>query len=636
MRLPARAAFSLLFLATGPTAVRAWVAVPAAIARAGFENVATDSTTVAIENRRWRDPVQALAHLRQVAGEPPRVVFRRLGLPVAGIALQRRSEPELATRSLDAGGQLASTVLDTVATRPAASIHVGYPSDPDWVPAPQGMVRPTSHSLDLEIGPVFDYELGRVFEPVLYHLDVQGMLRWNPWPGGLLRAGVVVPGHNDFDFDPEHPDRNLTRPEPIAVDQFLWVPRVALVSASAGMFGDNRWGFSVGAARPVAGGALLFDGQADWTGFVAVSDGGLYSMPSRSTGFAGVTWHAGEDVSVRVRGERFIGGDRGAEIALMRAIGDIDLGVFAQKSAGERVLGVRAALPVPPFVRPTGHRVRVVPIERFHVDYHSRSENVGREVSGVASREEFLRRLDAPTIAARIGRYDRTLAPPPAPAPTWTTMASLGGTTGFINTPWAGVMPDRGVEVGYNAIPARWAYDQRGLHDNQVWYGTMGLFPRVEVSGRVTVFPGLQTFSAEVPDTRLTDTDYSASGRVLLLPPRNAVPGLAAGVDDVKGTRRFHSEYVVAGLPLDIQGMQTRLSLGYAFRALTATHYTLDGVFGAAEVSRSHAPALQLEYDSEKWNVALAVPTRYGFRLRAALLHLQTPSIGAGWYVPLH
>jgi exopolysaccharide biosynthesis protein YbjH len=610
---------------------------PQALAGLGLQNVAADSTRVAFENRRWRHPMDALGHVARLGPLPSWVVFRRQGLDAAAVALTTERVPgALEVRDLGQGAALSSALLDTTGGVTRTAIAVRYPSDPDWPGAPPGRARPTWRSVDLAIGPSFSYELGRVFQPFLYRLDAQATLLWNPWPGGLARAGIIVHGHDDFDFDPEHPDRDKLRPEPLAFDQFAWVPGVALVSGSGGVFGDNRWGFSLGAARPLLGGRVLLDAQADETGFIAFVEGGLFSSPTRFSGFAGATWHVGQDVSVRVRAEKFVLGDRGVELAVDRAVRDMTVGVFAQRAGGERILGARVTLPVPPFTRPTGAALRVLPVENWSVDYHSRSDGTGVELSGVPSREDFLARLDPGALEANVRRFQKArgdrLEPLPATPP---ALVSFVGTTGFVNTPWAGVMTDQGAEAGYSHVPKRWAYDQRGVNDNEIAYVALGLLPRVEVDARITMFPGLKTFGSIVPESRLTDTDYMASGRVSLIDPQNGRPGLAAGVDDVQGTRRFHSSYLVSGLPVRILQVQGRFSLGYAFRIFKATRYTLDGVFGAAEISPLRYVAGQVEYDSEKWNVALAVPTPFGLRLRAALLNLRTPSVGVGWYVPL-
>jgi hypothetical protein len=207
--------------------------------------------------------------------------------------------------------------------------------------------------------------------------------------------------------------------------------------------------------------------------------------------------------------------------------------------------------------------------------------------------------------------------------------------TGFINTPWCGVMSDRSVEVGYNRIPRGAAYDHRGTHTNAVYYAAMGFLPRVEAGLRWTVIPGLKAFVDEVPDSRLTESDRMLSGRIELLPPRPGRPGLAVGIEDAAGTRRFHSTYAVTGIPIEYRGLHTRLGLGYASRVLTANRHTLDGAFWAVEVAPRRPVAVSLEYDTEKWNTSLGIDLGFGFRARAALLDLKYGSFGAGWSVSL-
>jgi len=212
---------------------------------------------------------------------------------------------------------------------------------------------------------------------------------------------------------------------------------------------------------------------------------------------------------------------------------------------------------------------------------------------------------------------------------------SLTGMTGFINTPWCGVMSDRSVEVGYNRVPRGAAYDHRGTHVNDVYYAALGFLPRVEAGLRWTVIPGLRAFADEVPDSRLTDSDRMLSGRIELLPPRPRRPGLAIGIEDAVGTRRFHSTYAVTGIPIEYRGLQTRFGLGYASRTLTASRHTLDGAFGAAEVALRWPVAVSLEYDTEKWNTSLGADLGFGFRARATLLDGKYGSFGAGWSVSL-
>ncbi|MBI5710832.1 MAG: YjbH domain-containing protein [Candidatus Eisenbacteria bacterium] len=623
----------------------------AAAASLGLENVRAGNLAgglqVSYENRRWRHSTEAFGRVERAAGGPITGFEQRSGLTVA--ALRTVIEPGRVHHRVDfpvgpGPHTVWSATVASLAEPDRTRFEVRFPSDPGYPGPPSGRpLAPTARHADLVVGPLLDYELGQLDDPILLRVALQPLLRLNPWPGGVVRLAAVFPLYHDFPVDPLHPDADRVRPGPLALDQYAWVPGVALVTASAGYFGDNRYGGSLGLARPLTGGRVVLDCQTDVSGYVAFGapEGVEYAVPRHWSGFGGVTWHPGWDAAVRARAARFLSGDRGVELEVRRSFRDLDIGFFGQQIAGDRLVGVRVVLPVPPFTRPPGSLLRVQPVERFAVDYHSRSGPAGEYLAGVPSREDFLRQLDQPALDANVGRFRRAGGsvapgtPGTAPRPAEPEPVSLSGMTGFVNTPWAGVISDRGLELGYNHMPKRWAYDHRGTNDNEVYYATLGFLPHVEGALRWTVIPGLRSFSNIVPESRLTDTDYMASGRVSLLEPRTWRPGLAVGVEDVKGTRRFHSTYAVAGMPFAIRGFRGRASIGYASRVVAAARHTLDGAFGAFEVSPWRVVAAQLEYDSEKWNAALALPLPFGLRLRGALLNLQSLAFGAGFSHPL-
>jgi hypothetical protein len=206
--------------------------------------------------------------------------------------------------------------------------------------------------------------------------------------------------------------------------------------------------------------------------------------------------------------------------------------------------------------------------------------------------------------------------------------------SGFVFTPWAGVLPERTISVDYTDVPLKWAYSGRGTFANQAYSLTIGLLPRVETSLRFTRLPGAAgALGVDPGEDNLitTDTDHMASGRLVLLTPTTRRPGLAIGAEDISGTRRFHSTYAVVGMPVKIKLMQSRFSLGYAPHVFTAARHVLDGGFGALEVSPWRVVAARVEYDSEKWNVGAGVVLPLGLRLRVTALNLETLSAGAGW-----
>lgn len=624
----------------------------AVIASLGFDNVSEDSlrTDIAYENRRFRHSAYARGFIDDrltastwafSASPPilPRIYFeRRLGMVAAAVEAPDPGRVVPAPGREGAPGELDSSAV------PAA---VRYPSDRDFPsPPPAGRaLGATRWATDLEVVPLFAYELGRIHDPLLIRLELEPRIRVNPWPGARATASLLISLRNDFDPDAISPDIGRTRPGPITLEQFGWLPGIALVSGTVGSFADNRYGFSFGAARPLAGGAFLIDAQADLTGFIAFPATGIeYSGLERFTGFAGMTWRPpGLDLAVRLRAERFVYGDQGAEIELRRAMGDLDVALFYERTGGFNAHGVRLLIPVPPSIRrhasthPPGRPVRLLPVDRLPLDYRDEAAPVGRVLKSVASREDYLRQLNLPGLAANAYRYRDARgwgsSVPPRGAP---ARVSLTGMTGFINTPWCGVMADRGLEVGYNQIPKEVAYDHRGLYRNDVYYAALGFLPHVEAGLRWTFIPGLKSFVDLVPDSKVTDSDRMLSGRLELLSPRPRRPGLAVGIEDASGTRRFHSTYVVTGIPLVHHRLHGRVSLGYAPRVFErVSRRTLDGAFGACEASLWGPVAASLEYDTEKWNTALGVDLAFGFRARVALLDGSRASVGAGWSVGL-
>lgn len=586
------------------------------IAREGLEGVAAaraeTSLSVSYENRRYRQPAIALGHVARMAGEsdsPPRTLLgieRRLGLASAAMPFRAGEAPE----------------------------RVIYPGEPSFPAPPPGRRWGSSErSLDLVLRPLVTYELGRIFDPVLLRFELAPEVRINPWPGARASASIVIPVRNDFEPDETHPDIDNVRPGVSILEQYAWLRGSLLASACAGVFDDNRYGFSAGLARPMAGSLVWLDAQADLTGFLAFPDSGVtYSSPERWTGFASVTLRPfSVPASLRLRAQRFLYGDQGLEVQVERSLGDVDLALYAQRIAGSSGGGVRLALPLPPMDRGVGGPLRVALSERFEIQYQDQVSTQGIPVSGVASREELMRKLDTSSLRANRDRHLRAAGTPVERVTQPAEPVSLTGMTGMINTPWCGVMQDGDIEIGYNRISKEAAYDHRGENRNDVYYAAIGFLPHTELGLRWTVIPGLKAFESVAPDSKLTDADRMVSGRIEVLPPRSGRPGLALGIEDAVGTRRFHSEYAVAGMGSETWPLRARLTLGYAFTALTASRYTLEGAFGAIAVRPWRNAEVALEHDSEKVNALLGCEAGLGFRARVALLELRHVAVGLGW-----
>jgi hypothetical protein len=202
--------------------------------------------------------------------------------------------------------------------------------------------------------------------------------------------------------------------------------------------------------------------------------------------------------------------------------------------------------------------------------------------------------------------------------------------SGFITTPSAAVLPEGQVELGYSNLPKAAAWDHQGAYPNEAWNGTVGFLPRLEVGLRWTVIPGLRAFDDVLPGTPLVDADRMVSGRVELLRTHGWRPGLAVGAEDVFGTRRFHSTYVVAGVHPTTFGLQARASAGYAPPVVTAARHTLDGGFGAVELALGKLATPVVEYDSHRWNAGVGIHLGPYVHLRVAWFDLKYAALGCG------
>jgi len=203
---------------------------------------------------------------------------------------------------------------------------------------------------------------------------------------------------------------------------------------------------------------------------------------------------------------------------------------------------------------------------------------------------------------------------------------ALNGMTGLVNTPTAEVLPDASVRLSAAQIDEKWAFHGRGRMDNRVFAVTLGFLPRTEVSIRATWLPGLSLL--EIRDA--TVVDRLAGGRFLVLREGARTPALAVGIDDVRGTRLFHSSYGVVTKTLSPARPLLRVSVGYGTRLIHAGEYVLDGTFGGGEAGWGPVSAL-LDFDSEKWNSGARLTAFGRVSVGFALLDLDTPSGTLAW-----
>lgn len=161
------------------------------------------------------------------------------------------------------------------------------------------------------------------------------------------------------------------------------------------------------------------------------------------------------------------------------------------------------------------------------------------------------------------------------------------GGTGLMEIPNARVIGDGMVRAGASDVdPFR------------TLYGTLGLFPGLEVNGRVTVLKGVPGLSDAYGD----DKDKAADIKYQIVDESKYIPAVAVGLQDPHGTKLFKAEYVV----MDREIYPFNFTLGYG-------RDRLDGLFGGVACQVTERIQLMAEYNPIKYqNDTGGVQRAYG------------------------
>jgi hypothetical protein len=116
------------------------------------------------------------------------------------------------------------------------------------------------------------------------------------------------------------------------------------------------------------------------------------------------------------------------------------------------------------------------------------------------------------------------------------------GVTGLFETPTARMMPENRYRLGATQV-----------HPYRYYFGTVGLFDRLEVNGRVTEVIGVPGFNNN--DSYGDFKDKAVDTKFLLLKEGAFHPAVSVAISDPHGTRLYGSQAIVATkriLPLDV------------------------------------------------------------------------------------
>ena len=183
------------------------------------------------------------------------------------------------------------------------------------------------------------------------------------------------------------------------------------------------------------------------------------------------------------------------------------------------------------------------------------------------------------------------------------SLSSHQSFTGLTNTPNAQVINTGDFNLYYGqGVPF-----QQGIGDLDNWVGSFGLFPGLEVGGRVVT----KTYDCNIyteSDCGIRDLSASAKYQLPYIYDYTGI-NLAVGSQDIGGAaNNFQTTYIVADKSFDF--LPVRLSAGYGQSKIESG--IMDGPFGGIEIQPFTFLQLTGEYDSTEFNSSIKAMTPKG------------------------
>lgn len=300
------------------------------ISGAGFENVSViesnNSLFIAYENRLHRFEITALFEFLKIIApdiddyEGIIVFVKNKNIPVAQIKMKKNdltdwsngvinnSEfSELIEINLDNLGKFES-VFDNAILRNSSNLK-----------------------FDIVLKPTYKFQFGIFSDPVLYQLNFTPHIEFGLWKGMTGLYELTIPIHNDFT-----PREDSVRTSLIVLNQTLRLSDQLFLSASAGYFTRNRYGFDLDSKYFLLNGDLALGLNIGYTGYADFSTRRLYySDLYLWTISANIDYRITEyDLTLGLTAGKFLLYDNTIRVDINREFGEIQVGFFVLRSTG--------------------------------------------------------------------------------------------------------------------------------------------------------------------------------------------------------------------------------------------------------------------------------------------------------------
>lgn len=368
----------------------------------GFDHIAIadvgEGVWIAYENRAFRSDLHALQYVVRQASQYVATEDTLYLVP------SRRRVP-LLTLSVPMAAYRAF-VLGEISRR-AFVDAIGIDPSPEELPDPLRRDRgsPLFVQPDLVVAPQFAAQFGNFDDPVETQLSLAPSLQLSLWRGMRLDAQVVLPLYNELE-----PEADYVRPGRLTLNQTIRLPRQSFLSGTVGYFTGNQYGVDLEARTYGIGDRSFASARAGYTGFALYDrDQWLYSDIEVLTWSVGAGYVVFPALGFSVEGSfgRFLRGDHGVRLDLVRGPGEFELSIFGLITSEDANAGFRMAIPIPVERHIGAGPLRVRPAERFDWEYQFRKLPLAGESYGTGQAvEDLWGRLDPRLLRERLAALD--------------------------------------------------------------------------------------------------------------------------------------------------------------------------------------------------------------------------------------
>lgn len=226
--------------------------------------------------------------------------------------------------------------------------------------------------IDIVIYPQFGFRNQKYHKVYDFMFNLAPALEISPVKGMKLTGQIIFPIVNEYEkiYD-------QVRPGFLTVEQMFRVENI-FATATVGLFNKNRWGVDLNLYRPFTsngwGDRFALEARIGLTGS-SFFDHWEWNYGSLST----ITWNAGAsyynarfNTMCAVRMEKYLAGDLGVRVDVMRNFRNVSVGLYAMhNNRGNLDGGFYFAIALPPYKQKRGKYIQVRPATYFDLEYNA-------------------------------------------------------------------------------------------------------------------------------------------------------------------------------------------------------------------------------------------------------------------------